>query len=838
MANLRIENNVDVIGDVKSNGQKLATEAFVGTQTGANTTLSNLIGPTSVNQSLLPDVSNSRNLGSSTKLWGEVFTQVLRDSTGNARFNLAGASNTIIQTTQNTGTIELNVGSGTGSGFITVYAVNGLRLFSGNSFNYVGLRAAGLATSTTYTLPLVDGTSGQFLQTNGLGQMTWASAGGGGANTTLSNLTNTIAIPDTVHLLPANAGAVNLGSSTKAFGSLFVSAWNINNGVDNTNALANLSLPSGGLAAFGIRVNGVDNTFGLITASVNNAGGSGKIRIESGNNGAGISGDIILQTGTASTTRGNILLNGRNINFTSSQADFTTSVAATAAGGAIISARTTANVSAALLGNFNPTSTPAIIALDFSGATNPSFAVATTTASTGSSGELFIQTGQGPSSGNLNILTKPGTAGTSGNITLETGTATTTRGTIRLVDASLATSVVGYVWTLTNITTGAGQWQAAGGGGANTSLSNLTATSITQNLNPAAGNTYDLGATVPWRTLNTRNVLIYNPSGTQIGRLEGTSRTIPSGAASTVNLISEYNGGYNGALAVYSFDDATANAVATGSLYFESGNKTAGTGNSGAISLRTGTSIGGTRGNISLDAPQSIFSGTINPAIGFLQNIGGITTAWTSIYGSNFRLTRNSGGGVQDGVLTSDGAAVVLAAVTTNHSIQLQPNGTGTVQVSNKRITQLLAGTALSDAVNKSQMDDAILYQSIILGEAFAGADGITAVRYMKAADAGFVAGRVVTASNTPASANNYYAIGLVFAGVNLPSGFTTVMVKDAQILTKSAHGYTIGEPVYIGTTGTITSTKPTASGSAVVQVGIVKDANNIQVQIQFIGII
>ncbi len=46
----------------------------------------------------------------------------------------------------------------------------------GSSSGYVGLQGAAAAGSTTYTLPSSDGTTGQVLQTNGSGVMSWATA--------------------------------------------------------------------------------------------------------------------------------------------------------------------------------------------------------------------------------------------------------------------------------------------------------------------------------------------------------------------------------------------------------------------------------------------------------------------------------------------------------------------------------------------------------------------------------------------------------------------------------------------------------------------------------------
>lgn len=76
------------------------------------------------------------------------------------------------------------------------------------------------------------------------------------------------------------------------------------------------------------------------------------------------------------------------------------------------------------------------------------------TSGTGSSGNWTLRSGNASGSGN------------SGNLTLQVGTVVSgTRGTIRLVDGSLAGSSVGWVWTLQDTATGRGAWAAASGGG-------------------------------------------------------------------------------------------------------------------------------------------------------------------------------------------------------------------------------------------------------------------------------------------------------------------------------------------------------------------------------------
>jgi hypothetical protein len=65
-----------------------------------------------------------------------------------------------------------------GSNSFQVRSANSIQLYnSGNTF-YTALKS-NAAANVTYTLPTTDGSSGQFLQTNGTGTLTWATATGG-----------------------------------------------------------------------------------------------------------------------------------------------------------------------------------------------------------------------------------------------------------------------------------------------------------------------------------------------------------------------------------------------------------------------------------------------------------------------------------------------------------------------------------------------------------------------------------------------------------------------------------------------------------------------------------
>lgn len=74
---------------------------------------------------------------------------------------------------------------------ITLNGQGDLRLADSDSSNWVALQApATVASNVTWTLPSADGTSGQFLSTNGTGTLSWASQSSSGGMTLLASLNN------------------------------------------------------------------------------------------------------------------------------------------------------------------------------------------------------------------------------------------------------------------------------------------------------------------------------------------------------------------------------------------------------------------------------------------------------------------------------------------------------------------------------------------------------------------------------------------------------------------------------------------------------------------------
>lgn len=121
-----------------------------------------------------------------------------------------------------------------------------------------------------------------------------------------------------------------------------------------------------------------------------------------------------------------------------------------------------------------------------------------------------------------------------------------------------------------------------------------------------------------------------------------------------------------------------------------------------------------------------------------------------------------------------------------------------------------------------------------VAGEAFTAA--LFAVRYAKAADSGFVAGRVYKADIDASAADNFYVVGLVRPSGSVSAAGAINVVKNGEI-TATAHGFTVGAPLFLDAGGAVTETAPTAENMAVVRVGMAIDANTIEVQIQVMGV-
>lgn len=147
-----------------------------------------------------------------------------------------------------------------------------------------------------------------------------------------------------------------------------------------------------------------------------------------------------------------------------------------------------------------------------------------------------------------------------------------------------------------------------------------------------------------------------------------------------------------------------------------------------------------------------------------------------------------------------------------------------------------ISGAEAEQLTNASNADSlhshAVVKRSMVAGEIFAAT--LFAVRPAKAADAGFVAGRVYKADIDASSVDNFHVTGLVNSAASVAGA---IVVTKMGPMTVTAHGFTVGQPLYLSASGAITETAPSATNTAVVKIGMAEDANTIDVQIQIMGV-
>lgn len=160
----------------------LRNPSFLGTITGldfndlSNVDISN------------PSDSDFLQYNSATQSWSAAPAAAAGQFTGGTIGNPLFINNTTATTSVNTG--ALRVGGGVGivddvfiGGTVNVQGEQvrlnlggSIRWYNTGGTGYVGLVAPTSPNSVTFTLPGSDGSSGQFLRTNGSGQLSWASA--------------------------------------------------------------------------------------------------------------------------------------------------------------------------------------------------------------------------------------------------------------------------------------------------------------------------------------------------------------------------------------------------------------------------------------------------------------------------------------------------------------------------------------------------------------------------------------------------------------------------------------------------------------------------------------
>ena len=440
--------------------------------------------------------------------------------------------------------------------------------FQNASDNYIGLKApASIAVDLDFTLPNADGTSGQVLSTDGAGNLSWITAGGGGgANQSLSNLTSPTAINQDL--------------------------------IFNTAALAFLKTKDDSLA-----------TTQAMTITTGDESGA-----------AFTSGAMLLKTGSSigTTASGGLTINtGANTNAANGNSGTITLQSGPTSG----SSATSSTTGSLLLRTGAPvgagTSGPITMESGANNSTMPSGSITIRSginSGTGSSGGVTITTGSksvGGSSGNTSIATGATTTSNSGIISIisgsPSGNAQSGGITARSGSATSGTSGTVNFRSGDGATTGSAQYgtgNATGTGGSGT---------VTINSGQATGS----GASGSWtggsgQTLTSHSGAVTLTSGVALGGNSGAVNLLSGGLDTQTT-------GTTGAIVVKSGDAFYTNVSTgnvsittgiinqpaasgiTGGVYISTGDQT-GVGSSGLIELRTGVSSAGTRGSIVMDA--------------------------------------------------------------------------------------------------------------------------------------------------------------------------------------------------------------------------------------------
>lgn len=393
--------------------------------------------------------------------------------------------------------------------------------------------------------------------------------------------------------------------------------------------------------------------------------------------------------------------------------------------------------------------------------------------------------------GSITILAGSSTSsGLPGDILIATGDNGTDRGLIGFQNGSEGTA--GHVWTSID-TAGNGEWMAGSGGGANQTLSNLTApTAINEDL------IFDTGSTA---TLATAEGIGDDSSGL----------IISSGEAPGFN---------SGNVTVKSGDGE----VDSGDLLLKSGDASS---NSGIVELKSGDSSGGDTGNmeISTGAPDTGVSGNLTISTGDAEANASGTINITS------GVADSTSGGVS--IYTGDGTGTdsVTGTIVMSSGNATGTGASGDVNISSG-ISETTTGSLRFESASGQGTDGGSGSLTIQSGAAVGtGASGNFVMKSGDAVDS--TSGSVnLTSGNTSTgeSGSLFINSGSTSTGGNsgqvlLSSGNTTIGGNSGitQLITGNAVDGTSGGVNFA--TGAITGTG--SSGSANISTGAVIDGDS-----------
>jgi hypothetical protein len=180
----------------------------------ANTTLSNLVSPTAVNQSIIPSSTNSKDLGTSTLMWRTGYFAGKGYFTGGIAIGSTVLPSTMLDITPpSTSAGAVNLKPNTG----LIPSTGELRFseVGSNGTNYVGFKApSSILANKIWILPSADGTSGQVLSTNGSGALSWVSAPSGGTSVAAGFIPRSDGSTLVAGTLTDNGSKIGLGTAS------------------------------------------------------------------------------------------------------------------------------------------------------------------------------------------------------------------------------------------------------------------------------------------------------------------------------------------------------------------------------------------------------------------------------------------------------------------------------------------------------------------------------------------------------------------------------------------------------------------------------------------------